>query len=68
MGARRLGITQFLINHGIARLEEVRSADGKLENIYVRVRHIIGLVKFRTQCFSLGRPRGSSDERARSGR
>ncbi|KAG9226318.1 hypothetical protein CCMSSC00406_0003197 [Pleurotus cornucopiae] len=33
----RLGITQFLINHGIARLEEVRSADGKLENIYVRV-------------------------------
>lgn len=38
MGVRRLGITQFLINHGIARLEEVRSADGTLENIYVRVR------------------------------
>ncbi|KAG6818124.1 hypothetical protein H0H87_000029 [Tephrocybe sp. NHM501043] len=33
----RLGITQHLINSGIARLEEVRNADGKLENLYVRV-------------------------------
>ncbi|KAG6866907.1 hypothetical protein C0991_003822 [Blastosporella zonata] len=33
----RLGITQHLITSGIARLEEVRSADGKLENLYVRV-------------------------------
>ncbi|KZP31688.1 aflatoxin-detoxifizyme [Athelia psychrophila] len=33
----RLGITQFLIKEGIARLEEVRSSDGKLENAYVRV-------------------------------
>ncbi|TFL07582.1 aflatoxin-detoxifizyme [Pterulicium gracile] len=33
----RLGITQFLIKHGIARLEEVRGSDGKLENAYVRV-------------------------------
>ncbi|EGO18571.1 hypothetical protein SERLADRAFT_353218 [Serpula lacrymans var. lacrymans S7.9] len=33
----RLGITQFLIKEGIARLEEIKGADGKLENLYVRV-------------------------------
>ncbi|RDB21380.1 Dipeptidyl peptidase 3 [Hypsizygus marmoreus] len=33
----RLGITQHLINSGIAHLEEVRDADGKLENLYIRV-------------------------------
>lgn len=33
-----LGITQFLIKSGIARLEEIRGADGKLENLFVRVR------------------------------
>ncbi|KAK7693551.1 hypothetical protein QCA50_003120 [Cerrena zonata] len=33
----RLGITQHLIRSGIARLEEIRGADGKLENLYVRV-------------------------------
>ncbi|ESK93921.1 dipeptidyl peptidase iii [Moniliophthora roreri MCA 2997] len=33
----RLGITQFMIRNGIARLEEVRGSDGKLENLYVRV-------------------------------
>ncbi|THH01420.1 hypothetical protein EW026_g1264 [Hermanssonia centrifuga] len=33
----RLGITQHLIKSGIARLEEIRSADGTLENAYVRV-------------------------------
>jgi dipeptidyl-peptidase-3 len=33
----RLGITQFLIKGGIARLEEVRGSDGHLENLYVRV-------------------------------
>lgn len=33
----RLGITQHLIKSGIARLEEVRGADGSLENVYVRV-------------------------------
>ncbi|KAI0722500.1 aflatoxin-detoxifizyme [Earliella scabrosa] len=33
----RLGITQHLIKSGIARLEEVRAADGTLENAYVRV-------------------------------
>lgn len=32
-----LGITQHLIKSGIARLEEVRGADGSLENVYVRV-------------------------------
>ena len=32
-----LGITQHLIKSGIARLEEVRGADGTLENAYVRV-------------------------------
>ena len=32
-----LGITQHLIKAGIARLQEVRAADGSLENIYVRV-------------------------------
>lgn len=34
----RLGITQHLIKAGIARLEEVRGADGSLEDVYVRVR------------------------------
>lgn len=34
----RLGITQFLIKEGIARLEEVRGKDGKLENLFVRVK------------------------------
>ncbi|THH30987.1 hypothetical protein EUX98_g3215 [Antrodiella citrinella] len=33
----RLGITQHLIKEGIASLEEVRSKDGVLENLYVRV-------------------------------
>ncbi|KZS89914.1 aflatoxin-detoxifizyme [Sistotremastrum niveocremeum HHB9708] len=33
----RLGITQFLIKSGIASLEEVRSADGTLENVFVSV-------------------------------
>ncbi|KAL4251709.1 Dipeptidyl peptidase 3 [Abortiporus biennis] len=33
----RLGITQHLIKSGIARLEEIRGADGSLENLYVRV-------------------------------
>ncbi|PSR74920.1 hypothetical protein PHLCEN_2v9454 [Hermanssonia centrifuga] len=33
----RLGITQHLIKSGIARLEEIRSADGTLENAYVRI-------------------------------
>ena len=33
----RLGITQHLIKSGIARLEEVRDANGALENLYVRV-------------------------------
>lgn len=33
-----LGITQHLIKSGIAHLEEIRGADGKLENLYVRVR------------------------------
>ncbi|KAG6890703.1 hypothetical protein C0995_005076 [Termitomyces sp. Mi166 len=33
----RLGITQHLINSGIVRLEEVRGANGQLENLYVRV-------------------------------
>ncbi|KAI0273622.1 aflatoxin-detoxifizyme [Gloeopeniophorella convolvens] len=33
----RLGIAQHLVNGGIARLEEVRGADGSLENVYIRV-------------------------------
>ncbi|KAI0030824.1 aflatoxin-detoxifizyme [Vararia minispora EC-137] len=33
----RLGITQHLIKGGIASLEEIRGADGALENIYIRV-------------------------------
>ncbi|KAI0320104.1 aflatoxin-detoxifizyme [Amylostereum chailletii] len=33
----RLGITQCLINGGIAYLEEVRSSSGQLENLYIRV-------------------------------
>jgi dipeptidyl-peptidase III len=33
-----LGITQHLIKGGVARLEEVRGADGVLEDLYIRVR------------------------------
>jgi dipeptidyl-peptidase-3 len=33
----RLGITQWLIKEGIARVEEIRAADGTLENLYIRV-------------------------------
>jgi dipeptidyl-peptidase-3 len=33
----RLGITQHLINSGIARLEEVRDGNGQLVNLYIRV-------------------------------
>jgi predicted methyltransferase len=32
-----LGITQFLVKSGIARLEEIRDADGTLTNFYCRV-------------------------------
>lgn len=32
-----MGITQHLINSGIARLEEIRDKNGKLENAYIRV-------------------------------
>lgn len=39
-GLDSLGITQHLIKSGIARLEEVRRADGSLENLYVRVRRL----------------------------
>jgi hypothetical protein len=39
-----LGITQHLIKGGIAWLEEVRGADGDLEDLYIRVRnsHLLG--------------------------
>lgn len=33
----RLGITQFLMRNGIARLEKVRDSDDMLENVFVRV-------------------------------
>ncbi|KAI6099116.1 peptidase family M49-domain-containing protein [Pisolithus sp. B1] len=33
----RLGITTFMVNEGLVRLEEVRGSNGELENIYVRV-------------------------------
>lgn len=33
----RLGITRWLVKHGIARLEEIRASDGTLENLYIRV-------------------------------
>jgi dipeptidyl-peptidase-3 len=33
----RLGITQFMIDEGLARLEEIHGANGTLENAYVRV-------------------------------
>jgi dipeptidyl-peptidase III len=33
-----LGITQHLIKGGVARLEEVRGADGVLEDVFIRVR------------------------------
>ncbi|KAF8964677.1 aflatoxin-detoxifizyme [Flammula alnicola] len=43
----RLGITQHLIRSGIARLEEVRDTNGKLENLYVRVDRSLVLSKGR---------------------
>ncbi|KAF8628356.1 hypothetical protein AX15_003891 [Amanita polypyramis BW_CC] len=43
----RLGITQHLIRSGIARLEEVRDTNGKLENLYVRVDRGLVLTKGR---------------------
>ncbi|EJD05931.1 aflatoxin-detoxifizyme [Fomitiporia mediterranea MF3/22] len=33
----RMGITQHLVRSGIARVEEIRSTDGVLENAYIRV-------------------------------
>jgi len=41
----RLGITQHLIYSGIVRLEEVRDANGGLENLYVRVDRSLVLSK-----------------------
>jgi len=41
----RLGITQYLIQSGIVRLEEVRDVNGKLENLYVRVDRSLVLSK-----------------------
>ena len=38
----RLGITKWLIQEGIARVEEIRATDGTLENLYIRV----GLLEF----------------------
>ncbi|PFH54364.1 hypothetical protein AMATHDRAFT_135808 [Amanita thiersii Skay4041] len=43
----RLGITQHLIRSGIAKLEEVRDANGNLENLYVRVDRNLVLTKGR---------------------
>ncbi|KIM49127.1 hypothetical protein M413DRAFT_406383 [Hebeloma cylindrosporum] len=43
----RLGITQHLIHSGIASLEEVRDANGTLENLYVRVDRSLVLSKGR---------------------
>lgn len=39
----RLGIAQHLIRSGIARLEIIRAETGKIENIFVKVRHLISL-------------------------
>ncbi|TRM58673.1 peptidase family M49-domain-containing protein [Schizophyllum amplum] len=33
----RLGITQHLLRAGLAALQEIRNADGTLENVYIRV-------------------------------
>jgi len=33
----RMGITNFFIQEGLARVEEIRGKDGKLENVYIRV-------------------------------
>jgi len=33
----RIGITGFLIKEGVASLEEIRNADGSLENAYIKV-------------------------------
>jgi len=34
----RMGITQFLIKEGIAKLEEIRDSSGKLTDLCIRVR------------------------------
>ena len=39
----RMGITKFLIQEGIARLEEVRDTSGKLVDAFVRVRACVFL-------------------------
>ncbi|KIJ60992.1 hypothetical protein HYDPIDRAFT_116493 [Hydnomerulius pinastri MD-312] len=33
----RMGITSFMVKEGLVRLEEIRGADGTLENVYVRL-------------------------------
>ncbi|KAI6035663.1 peptidase family M49-domain-containing protein [Pisolithus orientalis] len=33
----RLGITNFMMNEGLVRLEEVRGSHGELKNVYIRV-------------------------------
>jgi dipeptidyl-peptidase III len=38
-----MGITNFLIKEGIARFEEIRGEDGKLENVYVKVSRLVSL-------------------------
>jgi hypothetical protein len=52
----RLGITQYLINSGIARLEEVRDAKGGLENLYVRVSTLYLVVAIFSDPIFLARP------------
>lgn len=39
MPFNRLGITSFMVDEGLVRLEEVRGDNGALENIFVRVCH-----------------------------
>lgn len=33
----RMGITKFMIQQGLARLEEIRDGGGALTNVYIRV-------------------------------
>jgi len=64
-----LGITQHLIQGGIAWLEEVRSSDGDLSDLFIRVRGIQPLIGWKDLLMSAsGQPRESALAWKRSGR
>ena len=60
----RLGITQWLLKEGIARVEEIRAADGTLADLYIRV-GLLGLCisGFTTHPTTPARQRQGPDKR-----